>query len=169
MASVGRGLRAAVVRLVTTLLVFRVAERVSVTVESPAVVETRFDDQRMYTWPCLCSCRLVVSPMASNSSQWLTVASLVMSNLTQVLPHNGSTPVVFVLGQFAPTRKVFLVMFATNGYILSVLACLTQSTKEFPPVMRAGVAVTVIGQPSHSVTVRPFRIAPLMTTQTVAV
>ena len=36
MASVGRGLRVAVVRLVATLLVFRVAERVSVTVESLA-------------------------------------------------------------------------------------------------------------------------------------
>ena len=54
-------------------------------------------------------------------------------------------------------------MFATSGYILSVLACLTQSTKDFLPVMRVGAAVTVIGQPSHSMTVRPFRIAPLMT------
>ena len=77
-------------RLVATLLVFRVAERVSVTIESPAVVHTRFDDQRMYMWPCLCSRRLVVSPVASNSSHWLTVASLLLAG--DVQPNPGPAP-----------------------------------------------------------------------------
>ena len=86
MASVGRGLRAIVVGLVATLLVFRVAERVTVTVESPGVVDTQFDGHQMYMWPCLCSHRPVVSPVASNSSHWLTVASLLLAGDVQPNP-----------------------------------------------------------------------------------
>ena len=77
-------------RLAATLLVFRVAECVSATVESPAVVDTRLNDQRMYMWPCLCSRRLVVSPVASNSSHWLTVASLLLAG--DVQPNPGPAP-----------------------------------------------------------------------------
>ena len=42
----------------------------------------------MYMWPCLCSCRPVVSPVVSNSSHWLTVASLP----GDVQPNPGPAP-----------------------------------------------------------------------------
>ena len=34
-----------------------------------------------------------------------------MFNRTQDLPHNGRTPVVFVLGQFAPTKTLYAVCY----------------------------------------------------------
>ena len=41
-------------------------------------------------WPCLCSRRLVVSPVVSNSSHWLTVASLLLAG--DVQPNPGPAP-----------------------------------------------------------------------------
>ena len=50
-----------------------------------------------------------------------------MSKWTYILPLNGSTPAVFALGQFAPAKKVYPVKSVASGYMLSVLACLTQT------------------------------------------